>query len=101
MKEKVYEHPEGFLSKEKENDLKIYKSLKEITCKYGSPFYLKQSMHLFDTQINEALNQSQAALTPKNKVFHIHPNHSIIVMQLWWELITLDIAIFGRPHSTK
>ena len=81
MKEKVYEHPEGFLSKEKENDLKIYQSLKEITCKYGSPIYLKQRMP--NTQTNEALNQSQAALTPKNKVFHssksFHYRHAIMV----------------------
>ena len=80
---KTYIHPDGFLSKKNKNELKIYNDLKNITDKYGSKFFLQQSLHSFDTQTNESLNQSQAALTPKNKMFHstkaFHYRHAIMV----------------------
>ena len=77
-------HPSAGVSVKKNIDeLKIYHDLQQIINKYGSEFFLKQSMHPFSTQTNEALNQSQAALTPKNKVFHttkaFHYRHSILV----------------------
>ena len=67
---KQYSHPEGWLSREDPVGSKIYDDLLPITTKYGSEHYLEQSRHEFDTQTNESLNQSQANLTPKAKVFH-------------------------------
>ena len=82
---KVYVNPMGYLSMN-DNTLDqtgMYDQLKAITDKYGSAFYLKQSKHPFNTQTNEALNQSQACQTPKNKVFHsskaFHHRHAIMV----------------------
>ena len=78
---KKYINPLGFLCKQK-NAL-AYTQLKEITEKYGSPFFLEQSRHSFNTQTNEALNQSKEMLTPNNKVFHasksFHYRHAIMV----------------------
>ena len=83
---KVYVHEQGWLSCEK--DAKIYEDLHAVTSKYGAPFYLEQSRHPFDTQSNEALNQSQICLTPKNKVFHSTPSfnyrHAIVVASHNW-----------------
>ena len=67
---KEYYHPEGWLSVDNPVDEKIHSELLPITTKYGSKHYLKQSQHLFDTKTNKSLNQSQACLTPKSKVFH-------------------------------
>ena len=61
----------------------MFKRIEAITTKYGSKFYLLQSLHPFDTQTNEALNYSQACVTPKSKVFHtskaFHYRHAITV----------------------
>ena len=61
----------------------MYEQLSQITKKYGNEFYLKQSMHPFTTQTNEALNYSQACLTPKTKSFHesssFHYRHAIVI----------------------
>ena len=67
---KVYNHPQGWLSVENPQDKKIYDQLHAITSKYGNEHYLRQSRHAFNTQTNEALNQSQARVTPKSRVFH-------------------------------
>lgn len=67
---KVYDNPRGYLSKETEDGLKLYRQIGGITTKYGSEHYLDQSRHPFHTQSNEAIHQSQSTLTPKNKVFH-------------------------------
>ena len=67
---KQYTHPSGWLSHNVPEEKKIYTQLKEIVDVYGGEFYLWQSMHPFNTQTNEALNQAQAMLTPKAKVFH-------------------------------
>ena len=80
---KAFTHPQGWLSVEEARGKKIYDQLQKITSKYGSEFYLKQSAHSFNTQTNEALNESQALLTPKAKVFHesmaFHYRHAIVV----------------------
>ena len=76
---KIYNNPRGWLCKEKNK--KEYNQIHEIVSKYGDRFFLKQSLHPFDTQTNEALNQAQACLTPKSKVFHssrsFHYRHAI------------------------
>ena len=51
--------------------------------KYGSEFYLLQSMHTFTTQTNEVLNISHAVVILKEKVLHetssFHYRHAIVV----------------------
>lgn len=101
--DRIYLHPEGFLSKEKTDELKIYCDLQKITEKYGSEFFLMQSLHPFNTQTNESLNQSQAMLTPKNKMFHstkaFHHRHSIMIgshnwgFRRYWEETFAELGI--------
>ena len=67
---KTYLNPSGWLSCSDDVGKKIYDQLKEVVNMYGNKFYLRQSMHGFSTQTNEALNQSQVMLTPKAKIFH-------------------------------
>ena len=80
---RVYIHPEGYCNKNTETGAKMYSQLAAITKKYGTASYLRQSMHPFNTQSNEALNFSQACLTPKSKSFHesftFHHRHAIVV----------------------
>ena len=81
--EKTYIHPSGWLSCDDARQKKIYDQVKVVVDKYGGEFYLRQSMHPFNTDINEALNRAQAMLTPKAKVFHeslsFHYRHAIVV----------------------
>ena len=84
----------------------MYSQLSDITTKYGSEFYLKQSMHPFNTQSNEALNQSQACLTPKSKSFHESKSfsycHAIIVGVHNWGMHKYWTEVFtsmGVPYS--
>ena len=83
QEKKAYSHPQGWLSREVVDQEKIYHQLVGITDVYGSASYLEQSRHPFNTQTNEALNNSQASVTPKNKVFHTTKSftyrHSITV----------------------
>ena len=67
---RVYTHPERFQDKTTDLWKKNYEQLSTIAKKYGTTFYLLQSMHPFNTQSNKALNYSQACLTPKSKSFH-------------------------------
>ena len=53
---KTYVHPSSWLSCDNERELKIHEQLSNIANVYGSAFYLRQSMHNFSTQTNEALN---------------------------------------------
>ena len=80
---KVYHNPRGWHSRETEKGKKLYQQIQAVTKKYGSKFYVLQSLHRFDTQTNESLNQTQAYLTPKCKVFHssksFHYRHAINV----------------------
>ena len=80
---KQYTHPDGFCDKTTDMGKKMYEQLSEITKKYSQAFYLLQSMHSFTTQTNEALNYSQACVTPKAKSFHeslaIQYRHAITI----------------------
>ena len=113
---KVFNNPRGWLSKETEEGKKLFEQIEQITSKYGSEFYLRQSLHPFDTQTNEAFNQSQACVTPKSKVFHttkaFHYRHAITVGchnwgfdKFWREVFSeLGISIsilFTRFLETK
>ena len=99
----VYNNPRGWLSRDTKEGELLYQQIEEITSKYGSIFYLLQSMHQFDTQTNEALNQSQACLTPKAKVFHssrsFHYRHAITVgchnwgFDIFWKKLFDDLGI--------
>ena len=103
---KQYLNPLGYLSKE-ENKA-TYEQMKSITEKYGSAFYLEQSMHTFTTQTNEALNQSQSCLTPKNKVFHsskaFYYRHAIMVGMHNWGIKKYWQEVFntiGVQYTTQ
>ena len=82
---------------------KMYEQLSTITKKYGSAFYLQQSMHPFSTETNEALNYSQACVTPKSKSFHesytFHFRHAITIgvhnwgFSKWWRSVFGTIGI--------
>ena len=78
---------------------KMYEQLAAITQKYGSAFFLRQSMHPFNTQSNEALNYSQSCLTPKAKSFHesrsFHYRHAIVVGSHNWGIIKYWSHVFG------
>ena len=104
---KTYTHPNKFFSKETSKGKKMYGQLSSITKKYGSAFYIQQSMHTFDTQSNKALNQSQACLTPKNKSFHetraFEYRHGIVVGTHNWGHLKYWTSVFdhlGVPYST-
>ena len=49
---KVYNHPQGWLSIDNPQHKRIYDQLHAITSKYGNKFYLRQSRHPFNTQKN-------------------------------------------------
>ena len=97
---KVYSHPDKFYCKDEPEGKKMYKQLSAITNKYGSEHYLRQSMHPFTTQSNEALNQAQACLTPKSKSFHesrsFHYRHAIVVGSYNWGAKKYWAAVFSR-----
>ena len=96
-----YNNPMGYMSKKKHAT--AYGQLREITEKYGSAFYLEQSRHPFNTQTNEALNNSQAHLTPKNKVFYsseaFHSRNAIVIgthnwgYRKYWQAIYCEAGI--------
>ena len=75
-------HPSGWLPCSDAVGLKIHGQLKTVD-KYRNDFYFTQSMHPFTTQTNEARNNSQSILTPKNKIFYesraFHYLHAIVV----------------------
>ena len=97
---KVFINPRGWLSRDTEEGKKLFEQIQEITTKYGSEFYLRQSLHPFDTQTNEALNYSQSCLTPKCKVFHtskaFHYRHAITVGCHNW-----GFRSFGHGYLTS
>ena len=105
---KQYTPSTPWMSRKDGNKSKIYEQLSEITTKYGNAFYLTQSMHTFSTQTNEALNQSQAMLTPKAKVFHktrsFHYCHAIVVgthnwgHKKFWTTVFSDVSISHSNH---
>ena len=101
---KTYNNPRGWLSRDTEDGEKLFKQIEEITSKYGSEFFLRQSMHPFSTQTNEALNRSQSCLTPKDKLFHSSPSfhyrNSIMVGchnwgfdKFWLKVFTTKLGI--------
>ena len=96
---KVYVRPQGWLSSDDARGKKMYDDLKGVSDKYGSAHYLHQSMHEFDTQTNESLNQSQACLTPKSMVFHeswaFHHRHAITVGTHNWGFFRYHTECFG------
>ena len=85
---KHYARLSGWLSHEVPEEEKIYIQLKKIVDLYGVDFYLRQSMYIFNTQTNEALNQSRAMVTPNIKVFHesqsFHYRHAIVIVSHNW-----------------
>ena len=105
---KVYVPPTGWLSCDVEREKKIHEQLSAIVDVYGGPFYLRQSMHHFTTQTNEALNQSQAMLTPKAKVFHesrsFHYRHAIVIgchnwgVRKYWTSVFTQLGIAHTSH---
>ena len=80
---KAYTHPVDWLSCSDDPVPKVYHQLNQIIEQYGSAFYLRQSMHNFTTQTNEALNNSQAVVTSKAKVLiesrSFHYRHAIVI----------------------
>lgn len=95
---KIYTHPDGFCDKTTDDGKKMYEQLSEITHKYGNEYYLKQSMHPFTTQTNEALNYSQACVTPKSKSFHesytFHYRHAITIGCHNWGFLKFWTSVF-------
>jgi hypothetical protein len=53
----------------KEKNAKLYAQLTDIAAPYMTEKMLAEANHPYDTQMNEALNNSVAKLAPKNKVF--------------------------------
>ena len=103
---KTYIHPDKNISKSTPEGGKMYAQLSAITEKYGTEFYQKQSARPFNTQTNEALNQAQACLTPKNKSFHesqsFHHRHAIVVGSHNWGLHRYWTEVFsnlGVPYT--
>ena len=104
---KKYTPKVHWYSLKNEVEKKNYEQLSKITTKYGNEFYLRQSMHPFDTQTNEALNNSQAMVTPKAKVFHetraFHYRHAIVVGTHNWGHKKFWTSVFdeaGIKYST-
>ena len=97
---KQYTPSPPWMSCEDPKQMKIYEQLCEITNKYGSEFYLQQSMHTFTTQTNEALNHSQAMITPKAKVFHksrsYHYHNAIVIGTHNWGHTKLWTTVFDQ-----
>ena len=95
---KKYSNPQGWLSRDTKDGEILFKQIEEITSKYGSEFFLRQSMHPFSTQTNEALNRSQSCLTPKDKLFHssrsFHYRNSIMVGCHNWGFDTFWLKVF-------
>ena len=103
---KQYNHPDKFICKSTPNREKMHSQLSAITEKYGSELFIKQSAHPFNTQTNEAINQSQACLTPKSKSFHesrsFHHRHAIVVGTHNWGLHRYWTEVFtnlGVPFT--
>ena len=103
---KTYTHPDRFCTHDTPEGEKMYNDLFAITNKYGSKFFLRQSMHPFNTQTNEALNHSQACLTPKSKAFHesraFHYRHAICIGSHNWGVFKFWTQVFshmGIPFS--
>mmetsp|Transcript_35972 Transcript_35972/g.41699 ORF Transcript_35972/g.41699 Transcript_35972/m.41699 type:complete len:165 (+) Transcript_35972:143-637(+) len=63
-----YEPPPHRPFFDKEQDRGMYIQLQEIFDKFGSEESIKESMHLFETQLNEALNQAIGQTCPKFKL---------------------------------
>ena len=63
--------------------LKILNIRRFMTSCTPSEHYLRQSRHPFNTQTNEALNQSQTRVAPKSWVFHeskaFHYQHANVI----------------------
>ena len=95
MEGKVYTHPEGLMDKTTDQGENIHEQLEAITDKYGSKSFLLQSIFSFNMQSNEALNYSQACITPKAKSSHesssFNYQHAIVVACRNWEIVK-----FGR-----
>ena len=60
-------HPFKYRSKTKDSEL--YNEIRKAYEKYQTPERLRESLHPYDTQSNEAMNQSVSKYAPKNKSY--------------------------------
>ena len=93
-------HPAGWLQCSDDRGLKIYRQLNQIIEQYGNAFYLRQSIHNFTPQTNEALNSSQEVVAPKAKVFHesrsFHYCHAIVIGTHNWGTRKFWTTVFSH-----